>query len=282
MSSQPDYLPTISGLAREAGVVLMNHFGRVRIEYKGGVDLVTAADRASEALIVDRLRSLYPRHDIVAEEGSGSESGAPFRWYVDPLDGTTNFAHGVPIFGVSIALEHEGRLIAGVVYQPVLDELFAAQEGQGASLNGRRIHVSAVSSLAEALVATGFPAHKRHKNPNIHFYHAITLRTHGVRRLGAAALDLCYTACGRFEAFWEFNLKPWDTAAGSLILREAGGRLSDMLGGEYALTSPEVLASNGLVHEELRELFREIFAGVAPPLPSAAEYRRERAVVPTH
>lgn len=276
MGAHEDYLPFISDLAREAGALLLKHFGRVRIEYKGGVDLVTAADRASEALIVERLRARYPRHDIVAEEGGGNESGAEYRWYVDPLDGTTNFAHGLPLFAVSIALERQGRLVAGVVYEPVLDELFAAQAGQGASLNGKRIQVSGVQSLREALVATGFPTHKRHKNPNIHFYHAITLRSHGVRRLGAAALDLCYTACGRFEAFWEFNLKPWDTAAGSLIAREAGGRVSDMVGGEYDLTSPEVLASNGLVHEELQGLFEEIFAGRNPELPSAEEYRQQR------
>ncbi|MGH9542104.1 MAG: inositol monophosphatase family protein [Terriglobales bacterium] len=280
MSSSEDYLPVVAGVAREAGALLLNHFGRVRIEYKGGVDIVTAADRESEALIVDRLRARYPRHDIVAEEGGGNESGAACRWLVDPLDGTTNFAHGLPWFAVSIALEREGKLQAGVVYHPCLDELFAAQAGQGASLNGRRIQVSPVAELRESLVATGFPTHKRHRNPNIHFYHAVTLRSHGVRRMGAAALDLCYTACGRFEAFWEFNLKPWDTAAGSLIVREAGGRVSDMMGADHRLASPEILASNGRVHAELQALFQDIFAGQNPSLPSAAEYRRERAEEP--
>src|SRR5579872_526963 len=274
---QSGLLPDIAAIAREAGALLLKYFHqRVKIEYKGDVDLVTEADRNSEKLIVERIKKQWPGHDIVGEEGTRTAFNSDYRWYVDPLDGTTNFAHGFPVFCVSMALEHKGERVAGVLYDPTRDELFAAEKGKGAWLNGGRIHVSKTAELAESLVATGFPSHKRHKNPNIHFYHQITLRTHGVRRLGAAALDLCYTACGRFEAFWEFNLKPWDTAAGTLIAREAGGRVSDMVGGEYDLASPEVLASNGLVHEELQELFEEIFAGRNPQLPSAEEYRQHR------
>lgn len=275
-----DYLPVITTLAQEAGQILMRHYGRARVEYKGGVDLVTQADRESEAFIVARLRTLFPHHDILAEEGGGHESGSEFRWYVDPLDGTTNFAHGLPMFAVSIGLERRGRMIAGVVHHPVLGETFTAQAGQGAALNGHAIHVSAAAELRTALVATGFPTLKRQQNPNLHFYHALTLRSHGVRRMGAAALDLCYTACGRFEAFWEFGLKPWDTAAGSLVLAEAGGRITTVTGEPFQLRSPELLATNGHLHAPVLELFAEVFAGrLPPPLPAAA-YLREREAQP--
>lgn len=274
--SELRFVPAATEIAREAGTILLQHLGRVAIEYKGGVDLVTAADRASEAFIVERLRQLFPTHSIVAEEGGGSEASSGYRWYVDPLDGTTNFAHRIPFFAVSLGLEFEGRMIAGVVYNPVLNELFAAEEGHGATLNGQPIHASRTEALAESLVGTGFPTLKRHANPNIHFYHTLTLRSHGVRRLGAAALDLCYTACGRFEGFWEFNLKPWDTAAGSFIVQQAGGTVTDMLGQPYSVRSPEVLASNGLVHQELLDLFGEIFAGNTSELPSAPAYIESR------
>lgn len=274
--SELRFVPAASEVAREAGRILLNHLGQVAIEYKGDVDLVTAADRASEAFIVERLQQLFPTHSIVAEEGGGTEAASGYRWFVDPLDGTTNFAHRIPFFAVSLGLEFEGRMVAGVVYSPVLDELFAAEEGRGATLNGQPIHVSGTARLAESLVGTGFPTHKRHINPNIHFYHTLTLRSHGVRRLGAAALDLCYTACGRFEGFWEFNLKPWDTAAGSFIVQQAGGTVTDMLGNSYGVGSPEVLASNGLVHQELVDLFGDLFAGKTPELPSAPAYLQAR------
>ncbi len=275
--NQGALLPAMMDLARQAGDILLGHFGKVHIEYKSVADLVTAADRESEAFLVARIREQFPSHDLVAEEGSRSETGSPYRWYIDPLDGTTNFAHGLPLFAVSLGVEHRGRMIAGVVYNPVMNELFAAAEGQGATLNGKAIHVSQTPELLASLLATGFPTQKRHSNPNIHFYHCLTMRTHGVRRLGSAALDLCFVACGRFEAFWEFNLKPWDTAAGSLILREAGGRITDMMGGEFHLDGPEVLGSNGKVHQELQDLFAEIFAGKVPELPSAQDYSRLRA-----
>src|SRR5689334_13924688 len=200
MSPREDYVHPIQDLAREAGALLMSFFGKVSIEYKGDADLVTKADRASEKLIVERIRKQWPEHDLVGEEGSRRETGSDFRWYIDPLDGTTNFAHGYPVFCVSMALEHQapeqrlrgepGRRIAGVVYDPTRDELFTAVQGRGAQLNGEIIRVSQTASLNESLVSTGFPSHKRHKNPNIYFYHQITLRSHGVRRAGSAALDL--------------------------------------------------------------------------------------------
>src|SRR5438874_1909516 len=215
----------MSPIAREAGALLMDRFARhVTIEYKGDVDLVTEADRSSEALIVSRIRALWPGHDILGEEGTHTDSGSDYRWYIDPLDGTTNFAHGFPVFCVSMAVEHKAssRRVAGVVYDPTRDELLSAELGKGAQLNGKAIHVSKAATLKECLLATGFPSHKRHKNPNIYFYHQITLHSHGVRRAGSAALDLCNVASGRYDGFWEFNLNSWDTAAGVLILEEAG------------------------------------------------------------
>jgi myo-inositol-1(or 4)-monophosphatase len=273
-----EFIPDMSSIAREAGALLMEFFRQsVKVEYKGEVDLVTVADRKSEALILQGLRARWPSHDILGEEGGLHDQGSEYRWYVDPLDGTTNFAHGFPVFCISLALEHRGQRIAGVIYDPTRDELFAAERGGGAFLNGERMHVSATASLAESLVATGFPSHKRHKNPNIHFYHQITLRTHGVRRAGSAALDLCYVACGRFDAFWEFNLNPWDTAAGVLLVEEAGGVVSDLQGGAFQIASRETFASNGLVHAALLGEFAAIFAGRGlEELPSPVEYARSR------
>ncbi len=195
-----DFVAGMAEIAREAGALLMDYFHQhVKVEYKGEVDLVTVADRKSEALILERIQARWPKHDVLGEEGASIETGSDYRWYVDPLDGTTNFAHGFPVFCVSLALEWKGQRIAGVVYDPTRDELFSAERGSGAYLNGEPIRVSKVANLAECLVATGFPSHKRHKNPNIFFYHQITLRTHGVRRAGSAALDLASVASGRFD-----------------------------------------------------------------------------------
>ncbi|HKE33501.1 MAG TPA: inositol monophosphatase family protein [Candidatus Angelobacter sp.] len=274
--TRQDYLTPIQELAREAGSVLMSYFGKVSVEYKGDVDLVTEADRSSEKLIVERIRKLWPSHDLMGEEGSRIETGSDFRWYIDPLDGTTNFAHGYPVFCISIALEHKGERIAGVLYDPCRNEMFAAEKGGGARLNERPIHVSKVMRLAESLVGTGFPSHKRHKNPNIHFYHQITLRSHGVRRAGSAALDLCCVACGRYDAFWEFNLNPWDTAAGVLLVHEAGGKVTNFTGGPFEISSREVLASNSLVHDELLAEFKNIFEGRVEGMPSPVEYFKAR------
>ena len=267
----------MSAIAREAGALLMQYFEQqVKIEYKGEADLVTVADRKSEALIRDRLRAQWPEHDVLGEEEGLRDTGSEYRWYVDPLDGTTNFAHGFPVFCVSIALEHRGSMIAGLCFDPTRNEMFTAERGKGAFLNEQPIHVSKVARLAESLVATGFPSHKRHKNPNIFFYHQITLRSHGVRRAGSAALDLCSVACGRFDGFWEFNLNPWDTAAGVLIVQEAGGEVSDFHGGPFQLNSRETLASNGLIHAALLHEFEQIFAGRGlEPLPDPREYAKK-------
>ena len=274
------YVPKVEAIAREAGALLMRYFAQhVKIEYKGDVDLVTDADRSSEKLIVERLRAQWPEYDIVGEEGTRSDTGADYRWYVDPLDGTTNFAHGYPVFCVSIALVRTGdeRLEAGVLYDPTRDELFAAERGKGATLNGKPIQVSKTTSLAESILGTGFPSLKRHKNPNIHFYHQITLRSHGVRRAGSAALDLANVACGRYDGFWEFNLNPWDTAAGALLVQEAGGIVSRFDNSAFRIDSREVLASNGLIHQELLTNFAEIFAGRGlEELPSPLEYAKTR------
>jgi myo-inositol-1(or 4)-monophosphatase len=276
----PSYLETSVEIAREAGALLSKYFERrVTYELKGEHDLVTEADRASEQLVVDRLRSHFPSHSIVAEEGGGHTGSSEFCWYVDPLDGTTNFAHGYPVFCVSIALvRHDGQLEVGVLYDPTRDEMFSAERGQGATLNGKRLQVSKTKALAESLLGTGFPSHKRHKNPNIHFYHQLTLRSHGVRRAGSAALDLANVASGRYDGFWEFNLNPWDTAAGVLIVQEAGGMVTRFDGTPFRLDSREVLASNALIHQELLQNFTEMFAGRGlEELPSVAEYVKIRS-----
>ncbi len=282
------WVPAASAIAREAGARLREFLAQgVETEYKGDVDLVTVADRTVEKLIRGRLTEAFPEHGVYGEEGTRERLDSEFRWYVDPLDGTTNFAHGFPQFCVSLGLEHrphgvspdqDGTLVAGVIYDPMRDELFTAERDRGAWLDGKPIHVSRVSELGEALVATGFPSRKRHDSPNVHFYHEVTLRSHGTRRAGSAALDLAYVAAGRMEAFWEFNLNPWDTAAGILLVEESGGRVSDYSGGPFQLKSDEVLATNGLIHEEMLTLFRDMFAGRnLSPIPTAQEFAERRA-----
>jgi myo-inositol-1(or 4)-monophosphatase len=281
-----------AAIASEAGELLRGYFERgVTAEYKGDVDLVTEADRASEKLIVRRLGERFPDHGIFGEEGTRSGLDSTYRWYVDPLDGTTNFAHGFPFFNVSLGLEHrpaglahdqDGELVAGVVYDPVHDELFAAEKAKGAWLQGptgkvRRLHVSPIRHLQESLLATGFPSQKRHANPNIHFYHQLTLRSHGVRRAGAAALDLAYCAAGRLEGYWEFNLNPWDTAAGALLVLESGGAMVRFDGTPFRLDSQEVLATNGLVTDEILGFFVDMFAGRGiEAVPTPAEFAARR------
>lgn len=285
----PAWVASATEIAREAGARLHEFFSAgVATEYKGDVDLVTVADRTVETLIRSRLGAAFPEHGIYGEEGTRDQLENPYRWYVDPLDGTTNFAHGFPHFCVSMGLEHrpkgtppeeDGTMVAAVIYDPMRDELFTASRGAGAQLNGKPMHVSRTSQLAESLLATGFPSRKRHNNPNIHFYQEFTLRSHGVRRAGSAALDLAYVACGRLDAFWEFNLNPWDTAAGFLLIEEAGGRITDFAGGKFQLNSREVLASNGLIHAELMDLFADMFAGRnLAPLLTPEEFARRRAV----
>jgi myo-inositol-1(or 4)-monophosphatase len=283
-TSSESFLPAMSAIAREAGALLMDYFHQhIKIEYKGDADLVTAADRASEKLIRERITARWPGHDVLGEEQGLNDQGSDYRWYVDPLDGTTNFAHGYPVFCVSLGLEKReekrdangAKRVAAVIYDPTRDELFSAEQGGGALLNGQPIHVSKTPTLKESLLATGFPSHKRHKNPNIYFYHQITLRTHGVRRAGSAALDLCNVASGRYDGFWEFNLNPWDTAAGVLIVQEAGGVVTKFDGSPFELNSRETLASNGLLHEVMMTEFREIFAGRGlEPLPDPREFKK--------
>ena len=285
-SDHDSFLPAMSAIAREAGALLMHYFHQhIKIEYKGEADLVTAADRAAEALIRDRIRAQWPTHDVLGEEQGLSDRGSDYRWYVDPLDGTTNFAHGYPVFCVSMGLEYQkldqrsagqpASRIAAVIYDPTRNELFTAEQGRGAWLNGEAIQVSKTPALKESLLATGFPSHKRHKNPNIFFYHQITLHTHGVRRAGSAALDLCNVASGRYDGFWEFNLNPLDTAAGVLIVEEAGGKVTRFDGSPFELNSRETVASNGLLHDALLAEFQEIFAGRGmEPLPDPREYKR--------
>ena len=275
-------------IAREAGALLREFYHRgVRTEYKGDVDLVTEADRSSEKLIGERLRAAFPTHGIYGEEGTRSGLDAEFRWYVDPLDGTTNFAHGFPAFCVLLGCERrakglkpdeDGEMVAGVTYDPLRDEMFAAAKGAGATLNGEPIHVSRTRVLAESLVATGFPSQKRHRSPNVHFYQEFTLRSHGVRRAGSAGLDMAYVACGRLEAFWEFQLNPWDTSAGYLLVEEAGGTVTHFDGSKFTLDSREVLATNGLIGAEIQHLFVDMFAGRnLEPIPTPAEFAARRA-----
>jgi myo-inositol-1(or 4)-monophosphatase len=278
--SQPtsnfEFVPQMSEIAREAGALLMDYFRRrVKIEYKGEADLVTEADRASEKLILERIRAQWPAHNVIGEEGARIETGGDYTWYVDPLDGTTNFAHGFPVFCVSLGLAFQGRRQAAVLYDPTRDELLEAERGKGARLNGETIAVSKTAKLAQSLVGTGFPSHKRHKNPNIYFYHQLTLRSHGVRRAGSAALDLASVAAGGLDGFWEFNLNAWDTAAGILIVEEAGGKVTGVDGQALEITDRDVVATNGLIHSELLHEFKEIFAGRGlEPLPDPREYRR--------
>ena len=278
----PDYITVASAIARKAGALLMDHYARgVKTEYKGSgtVDVVTEADRASEKLIVESLRASFPEHGIVGEEGSRSQAAGEFIWYVDPLDGTTNFAHGFPIFCISMGLAHNNKVIAGVVFDPTRNELFAAERGGGATLNGKRIHVSAASGLGECLLGTGFPSKKRHLNPNIYFYHQLTMKTHGIRRAGSAALDLSCVASGRYDGFWEFNLNPWDTSAGILLVQEAGGKLTHVDGSKFDVAvSRDVLASNGLIHDELLNEMRSVMQGRGlEPLPDLVQFGKSRA-----
>jgi myo-inositol-1(or 4)-monophosphatase len=284
---QFEFAGVAEGIAREAGALLREFYQRgVATEYKGDVDLVTEADRASEALIRERLRKAFPGHGIYGEEGTRDQLESEFRWYVDPLDGTTNFAHGFPVFCTLLGLEHrpkglrkdeDGEIIASVTYDPLRDECFVAERGKGAWLNGRQIQVSKTKALQESLTGTGFPSHKRHVSPNIHFYQEFTLRSHGVRRAGSAGIDIAYVACGRLDAFWEFNLNPWDTSAGYLLVEEAGGKVTHMDGGKFTLDSREVLATNGLITDEMVKLFVNLFAGSGlEPIPTPAEFAARR------
>jgi len=243
-------------LAREAGELLKNRFNhRHTVDYKGEINIVTEADILSEELLKSRIAGRFPGHDILTEESPGTDYGSEFRWIIDPLDGTTNYAHAYPVFCVSIALAKKGEVGLGVIYNPMLDELFTAERGGGAFLNGRRIFVSDTQALSRSLLATGFPYDIREsKNNNINYFSAMALRAQAIRRAGSAALDLAYVAAGRFDGFWELKLMPWDTAAGWLMITEAGGLVTDLGGGDFHLESSHVLASNGKIHDTMREV----------------------------
>src|SRR5919199_1174577 len=227
----------------------------LQISNKGDIDLVTEADLASERLIVERVRSYHPRHAVLTEESGDvvalGGARSDYKWIVDPLDGTTNYAHGYPVFCVSIALEHLGSVVVGVVYDPVRDELFAAERGEGATLNGRRIRVSDTDDLNRAMVCTGFPYDVRDRGDFARHFANFIMHAQAIRRDGSAALDLANVACGRFDGFFEEGLRPWDVAAGVLLVEEAGGRVSHYNGQLFNVYPPPILVSNGLIHEQM-------------------------------
>jgi myo-inositol-1(or 4)-monophosphatase len=246
--------------ARAAGHLLLEKYGRITaVTKKGDYNLVTEADLASEALIIERIKSHYPRHMILAEESGDTVvvgGDAKWKWIIDPLDGTTNFAHGYPCFCVTIALEHDGELVVGVTYDPTRNELFTAEKGQGASLNFKPIHVSSTEKLSESLLVTGFPYDFKDRHDFARHLTDFLLGARGVRRDGSAAIDMAYVACGRFDGFWEEGLNPWDVAAGVLMINEAGGRVTGYDGSPLSIYKPPICASNGLIHGEMLAVLR--------------------------
>jgi myo-inositol-1(or 4)-monophosphatase len=243
--------------ADAAGQVIRESWRQPKIiEYKGVIDLVTPVDRESERIIVNTIQGQFPNHSILAEEDTSVRgSDHECRWIIDPLDGTTNFAHGYPQFCISIAFEYRGTVVVGLVYDPVRQECFKAALGGGASLNGTPIHASSIAQLDKALLGTGFPYDRRElSHYYLSYFKTFMIRSQGIRRGGSAALDLCYVACGRFDGFWELKLRPWDTAAGALMVTEAGGTISDFSGNRFSIYGQQTLASNSLVHREMMEI----------------------------
>jgi myo-inositol-1(or 4)-monophosphatase len=254
-------LNTAVTAARKAGNAVMGLLGKLKsISHKGEIDLVTEADHKAEAIIISAVQKAFPHHGILSEEAGQKRMGSSYRWLIDPLDGTTNFAHGFPFFSVSIALEHKGKLLLGVVFDPLRKEMFVAGRGAGAYLNGRPIHASSVATLKDSLLVTGFSYDiKKLKDNNVRHFSDFLFKTQGVRRIGSASLDMCYVASGRLDGFWEFKLNPWDTAAATLIVRESGGTVSKLDGGNFTPYDRNVVASNGLLHNQiLRILTGEI------------------------
>jgi myo-inositol-1(or 4)-monophosphatase len=246
--------------ARKAGLVLLDYAKTgFNIDYKNVVNLVTDADRSAEDCIVRTIRETFADHRILAEErGRDGTGGSPFLWIIDPLDGTTNFAHGFPFYAVSIGLEYFGQALLGVVLDPVRHEMFTAEAGKGAYLNGAPIRVSSVDALDKALLVTGFAYDIREtQNNNLDHFSRLSLRAQGVRRTGSAALDLCYVAAGRLDGYWEVKLHPWDMAAGTVILREAGGEVSAFSAGHFSLYGQELVATNGHIHAQLLQALNE-------------------------
>lgn len=252
-----NYLKFAETTAREAGTLLKKMLPREhRISFKGEINIVTEVDCMSEKLLIHRIRKNFPQHDILTEESAGIQNRSEFCWIIDPLDGTTNYAHGYPAFCVSIALEIEGIIRCGAIYNPVLDEMFTAEVKGGAFLNGRPLAVSSTTELSRSLLATGFPYDIREsEDNNINYFIGMAKNVQAIRRAGSAALDLAYVAAGRFDGFWELKLKPWDTAAGWLMVKEAGGMVTDIFGKGYRLTSAHILASNGRIHGAMIDVF---------------------------
>lgn len=259
MSAYGEFTAAAVAVAREAGAILRDGLGGPRqIAYKGTVDLVTEMDKRSEATIVGAITGRFPQHRIVAEEGSGPREGSsPYRWLIDPLDGTTNYAHGLPHFAVSIALQEGDETIVGVVYDPMRDELFHAEKGGGAFLNDRPIRVSAVDELIRSLLTTGFPYNADLRPVALAHFNAFSFSSQAIRRYGAAALDLCFVACGRFDGFYEAHLGPWDAAAGALIVAEAGGTVTDYDNGPFDPFRGVIVATNGLIHGAILQTLAE-------------------------
>jgi myo-inositol-1(or 4)-monophosphatase len=249
-------LNTAEGAARQAGAYILEAMSGLRqVDYKGRVDMVTNVDRGSEALILENIRRAYPEHAILAEETGDNQLSSDWRWIIDPIDGTTNFVHGYPFFCVSIAVQFQRQTVAAVVFDPVHDEMFSALLGQGAFLNGAALRVSPTTDLSKALLATGFPYDLDDRwHRSMDYFKLFYCQTHGVRRDGAAALDLCYVAAGRFDGFWEYDLKPWDVAAGLLLVTEAGGKVTDFRGNPSGLGDGQLVASNGAIHERMLEV----------------------------
>ena len=247
--------------AREAGTFLKMNVGKIRqVEYKQGEErnLVTEIDKKAEQLIMEKIRQRYAHHDFLGEESGSHLTNSDYKWIVDPLDGTTNFTHGLPIFCTSIALEYKGEVVLGAIYDPSADELFTAEKGKGAYLNNRRIHVSQARRLMESLIVTGFPYDIKENPYNaVEHFSNFLMQCQAVRRLGSAALDLSYVACGRFDGFWEVTLNPWDMAAGVLFVQEAGGTFTNFRGFPSNIYTPNVLATNGLIHEQMVEVLRK-------------------------
>jgi myo-inositol-1(or 4)-monophosphatase len=258
------FLSIATEVAQAAGKLLRDEIGQARqISYKGAINLVTEMDRRAERLIVERLREAFPDHGILAEEGGARPGTAPYRWIIDPLDGTTNFAHGFPVFAVGIALEAGREIVLAVAYDPNLGELFVAERGRGAFLNGDRIRVSETARLDQSLLATGFPYTIREGGvTNLPEFSTLSLRAQAVRRLGSAILDGAYVATGRLDGYWELTLGPWDMAPTALLVTEAGGVVTTVRGDSFRLEGPGILASNGKIHAALREALR---AATEPP-----------------
>ena len=243
--------------ARGAGEILMSGLGqKIQVDHKSEIDLVTEMDRLSEAFLLDRIREHYPDDRIVAEESGITQGNNGNVWHIDPLDGTINYAHGIPIFAVSLGYMQDGEVKLGVIYDPVRDECYTAKRGKGAFLNGKRLHVSAVDQLIQSLLVTGFPYDIRErKDNNLDHYSNLSMQSQGVRRLGSAALDLCYIAAGRFDGFWEVEIQSYDIAAGILIVEEAGGTVTDVYGGPDFLKPPcSILATNGHIHQAMLDV----------------------------